>query len=298
MVASDHSSSFSWLRSLLASRGEVERLCGRIAAAGQGMTYAGHEVHIHNLRMSETPHGRNRMVLHTHSYFEALFIAGGRGREDAGFDDALVPGTTQLHAPGMRHGWSSPEGTLVRFGVCFTLKPPVDLRPIRKWPVIPELADELEALFREARGNDPGAASRIRARFVLVLSRFFALPDWPETELPHPEIQQRPLAETVEQFLRDNLSQPLTLDDVAQVAHTSVPTLNRRYREETGHSVMGRFNVLRMEEAAHLLRGTDLTVREVGERVGFADASYFCRRFRKAHGCSPGVFRAAFSRRG
>lgn len=126
----------------------------------------------------------------------------------------------------------------MRFGVVFTLKPPVTLRPRTKWPVVPELAEDLATLFREAESTDPGAPSRLHARFLLVLSRFFALLKWPYSQPDELRLHERPLADIVEQFLRDNLSQPLSLDDVALVVYTSVPTLIRRYRQETGQAAV------------------------------------------------------------
>ena len=48
---------------------------------------------------------------------------------------------------------------------------------------------------------------------------------------------------------------------------------------------------IRMERAKELLRYTDLTVGEVAEKVGFADALYFSRAFRRYAACSPSEFR-------
>jgi AraC family transcriptional activator of pobA len=46
-----------------------------------------------------------------------------------------------------------------------------------------------------------------------------------------------------------------------------------------------------MREARRLLVGTELTVTEIGHRVGYRDAGYFVRRFRTAHGTSPAAWR-------
>jgi AraC-like DNA-binding protein len=47
----------------------------------------------------------------------------------------------------------------------------------------------------------------------------------------------------------------------------------------------------RLTRACSLLAGTALTVAEVAQRCGFADAAHLHRRFRAAHGCTPEAWR-------
>jgi AraC-like DNA-binding protein len=49
--------------------------------------------------------------------------------------------------------------------------------------------------------------------------------------------------------------------------------------------------VERIREAARLLQDTDLPLKVVAERCGFADANYFGKAFRQHTGVSPGAFR-------
>jgi AraC-like DNA-binding protein len=49
----------------------------------------------------------------------------------------------------------------------------------------------------------------------------------------------------------------------------------------------------RLAEARRLLAQTDEPVEAVGRRSGFRDASYFSRRFRRAHGVTPAAWRRA-----
>lgn len=47
-----------------------------------------------------------------------------------------------------------------------------------------------------------------------------------------------------------------------------------------------------MEKAAELLRGTQLSIREIAVKVGYAGGNYFCKAFRRTVGTSPGAFRS------
>ena len=48
-----------------------------------------------------------------------------------------------------------------------------------------------------------------------------------------------------------------------------------------------------MERASAILRGSDLTVEEVGAMVGYADPGNFHKAFRKYWGSTPGEHRRA-----
>jgi AraC-like DNA-binding protein len=49
----------------------------------------------------------------------------------------------------------------------------------------------------------------------------------------------------------------------------------------------------RMTEARRLLVESDLSVAEVGQRVGYTDPGYFVRSFRRAHATTPLAWRRA-----
>ena len=70
--------------------------------------------------------------------------------------------------------------------------------------------------------------------------------------------------------------------------------LNRLCRAAHGTSASRRIEALSMTEARRLLAFTRLSVAEVGYRLGFADPSYFSRRFRAATGESPSDYRDRF----
>ena len=49
---------------------------------------------------------------------------------------------------------------------------------------------------------------------------------------------------------------------------------------------------IRMERAGRLLRETDLSLAEIADRAGFADANYLSVAFKKQMGVSPRAYRA------
>lgn len=80
------------------------------------------------------------------------------------------------------------------------------------------------------------------------------------------------------------------LGDVADRLGISTRTLKRRLREH-GTSYQHEVDVARRAEALRLLATTSLTVEQVADRLGYADASSFRRAFQVWTATTPGAFR-------
>ena len=65
------------------------------------------------------------------------------------------------------------------------------------------------------------------------------------------------------------------------------------FRKVGGTSFLKYLTDIRMEEAKRLLRTTDLTLREIGLRVGIENQNTLIRTFKKAEGITPGQYRVA-----
>lgn len=73
--------------------------------------------------------------------------------------------------------------------------------------------------------------------------------------------------------------------------------LNRLARAETGYSVMGLVALQIMEAARRDLVFTPTPIQAIAYSLGFSDAAYFNRFFRRQAGMSPGAFREEGRRR-
>lgn len=91
--------------------------------------------------------------------------------------------------------------------------------------------------------------------------------------------------------MSQRLEDELTLSGVAAVAKLSPGYFSTLLKERTGMRFSEYLGQLRMEKAMKLLRNPSLSVAQVGERCGYADTGYFCRRFKQSTGKSPGQWR-------
>ena len=271
---------------------ELEDRCALLAAAVPTFAYGGCCFTFLSCRADRSPPG-TVIKPHRHSYYEIILILDGEAQETLAPGQTLGAGTLQLHGPGEPHAWRTSNHELLRLGLCFTVQPAVAVRRPTAWPAHPAWTGAVRELLAETVTATPGRRERLGARLVLTLAPVLALCALPEQVAnfsPVAETPERDIAAFVNRFLADNLSEPLALEDVAAQLNVSVPTLTRRFRQETGSSVMSRLQDLRLRRAAELLQAGAHSVKQVGAAVGITEPSYFCRCFRQAFGCSPRQF--------
>ena len=107
-----------------------------------------------------------------------------------------------------------------------------------------------------------------------------------------------PVVEAACTVARSHLADPrLSVEWLARAAGCSPDHLARRFRAETGSTVVAWLTGERVAMARRLLREDRYQVAEVGWACGFAQASYFIRVFRARMGVTPLAWRRAEARR-
>ncbi len=93
-------------------------------------------------------------------------------------------------------------------------------------------------------------------------------------------------------FMERHFYQRLTLDAIAQHIALSPFHFARLFKRATGMSVMAYLSQIRIAQAKTMLVDTDLSVRDIAEKCGFADQGYFGKRFKRDEEVTPSEFRA------
>lgn len=94
-----------------------------------------------------------------------------------------------------------------------------------------------------------------------------------------------------ENFINDNYSQPLSVDDIAAHINISRSQLFRAFKEKYSQGPKEYLTALRISHACEMLENTSLSVISIANSVGFSDHLYFSTVFKKLKGLSPSDFR-------
>ncbi len=89
------------------------------------------------------------------------------------------------------------------------------------------------------------------------------------------------------QFIRENFSQPLSVEQLANHVAMSSSHFAHSFREISGVSPMRYLRNVRLEEARTLMLGTGIRAGEAATRVGFESAAHFTREFKNRFDASP-----------
>jgi signal transduction histidine kinase/DNA-binding LacI/PurR family transcriptional regulator/AraC-like DNA-binding protein len=92
-------------------------------------------------------------------------------------------------------------------------------------------------------------------------------------------------------YIHQHYDQPFTRQEICRVLGVSPNYLSRIFRQELGITLVEYTNRYRMRIARQLLGETDALITEVAQQVGFDDAAYFSRVFKRYTNHSPRAFR-------
>jgi len=95
----------------------------------------------------------------------------------------------------------------------------------------------------------------------------------------------------VTEYCMEHIGEDITIDDLAEISGYSRYHFSRMFHKYQGITPMAFISDLKMRLAVRLLQTERLSIKEIAEKCGFMDVSYFCKVFRNSQGVSPARFR-------
>jgi len=92
-------------------------------------------------------------------------------------------------------------------------------------------------------------------------------------------------------YLEANLHKEITIEHLASLVGIDRYSLMKGFKERYGISIMEMLTELRIGRSKELLANGEHTVQKAAHEVGYADAFYFSRQFKKQVGFAPSIFR-------
>ncbi len=276
---------------------------------------------IHVLRCHLTTFAPGQTIaFHHHSEYEFHFIPRGRGKvilKDQTFD--LHEGMIYLTGPQVEHYQESDRSEpmdelclhleavklfnkdevpdhywgnhldVLEADSCFKqleqlpLRPTIDHRNAMPW--------FLNA-YRSWSGKKLGYNSSIQQAVIQILLRTVQAYDLEEAPIEFPSREMnihRYLMAT--QFIADNYSRPITLQDVANKLSISERQLQRIFAERSGLSFSKYLEDLRLSHVCQELINSPASVQDIALKHGFTSSNYLFYVFRRRFGITPSQYR-------
>ena len=166
----------------------------------------------------------------------------------------------------------------VHLGACDYLLKPVD-------------PDELEASIRRAI-RQIETERKLHALAPLPQEPEAAVPAADAAPREEPENNQAALVMAhVRRYLEDNYMFDISLDSVGEILHISPAYLSAQFKKYQKMNFLDCLTELRINAAKELLKDPFRSSAEVASMVGYEDASYFARAFKKRTGTTPTQYR-------
>jgi AraC-like DNA-binding protein len=255
---------------------------------------------------------------HYHPEFELTLIVDSNGQRLVGDGIAdYAPGDLVLLGPNLPHSWRSGpvrlsteschRAVVVQFREDFLGKSFFQL-------------DEMESLVRLLKRSASGLAfghlKHARAiaqkivefpnlsparRIVRLLDVLLDLAAETDTKVlstdrvrPMCRVEDQQRIEFICTYLNEQFEEEVDYLEIARRVHMDQASLCRFFKRATGRTMTAYVNEMRVGAAAQLLTDTDLSILEIGFKVGFGNYSNFNRQFKRIKGYGPRTLRQQF----
>ena len=99
----------------------------------------------------------------------------------------------------------------------------------------------------------------------------------------------------IKKIISKRYMEDININKIAESVYLSPNYISLIFKQETGETIIDFLTKTRMDEAKVLLKETDFKVLDISEMVGFQDASYFSKVFKKYAGIHPQKYRTLYN---
>jgi transcriptional regulator GlxA family with amidase domain len=95
-------------------------------------------------------------------------------------------------------------------------------------------------------------------------------------------------------WIAENCNAAAPVAAMVRLSGLAERSFKRRFKAATGMAPLEYVHTLRLEEAKHRLESTDAPIEAIAEEVGYEDAGFFSRLFRRQVNLTPAQYRKRF----
>lgn len=105
------------------------------------------------------------------------------------------------------------------------------------------------------------------------------------------------IVSTLITFLNENYMRPVSLDTISKSIYLSPTYISKVFKEETGETPINYLIKLRLSKAREMLQDGRHSIKSVARSVGYEDAYYFSKLYKKYNRVSPSSIRKPVEKR-
>lgn len=98
------------------------------------------------------------------------------------------------------------------------------------------------------------------------------------------------------QYIEGRITEPLTVETVAEAMGISPKSLTRRFKNEIGMLPKEYINRKKVELARKKIEENEMSLTNIAMECGFSDSGYFSTVFKRFQGCTPSEYRKEIKR--
>jgi transcriptional regulator GlxA family with amidase domain len=98
-----------------------------------------------------------------------------------------------------------------------------------------------------------------------------------------------------QEWIAAHYHEPAPVAGMVRLSGLAERSFKRRFQQATGMAPLEYVHTLRIEEAKQMLETADQPIEAIANEVGYEDASFFARLFRRKVGLTPAAYRRRFS---
>lgn len=88
-------------------------------------------------------------------------------------------------------------------------------------------------------------------------------------------------------FIDENYGKNISLNDISNHVFLSSEYFSRLFKEEVGENFVAYLTIYRMKKARDLIRNTSIKISQIAQMVGYPNAGYFSKIYKKYNGVTP-----------
>ncbi|WP_336785673.1 AraC family transcriptional regulator [Paenibacillus sp. MMO-177] len=248
--------------------------------------------------------------IHKHSYYEVCYVLSGEGEyQDEDTVYGLEAGTLFVSRPGVWHQIRSENGMGLMY-VAYELDPNGSREEeyhryginLESGNVVFKNVDYTRSihywlgLYHHASCQPYNEIEDLATMAGMLLSSLVQ-PFGPDGNIPVPsparstDSTRYAVLRQSKQYIRDNLSRPLKIEEVADYMNLSTRQLSRLFQMDGGDTFLTYLRNERLKHAEVLLKTSIASLKEIAADSGFQSVHYFTNVFTEQMGMPPGEYR-------